>query len=81
MRSNYHITELRQLSDQQARFAPRERKLEQLERAEKLFEEIVPERLYTYEYLCFRITGYRPEAGAQETMSGEEARHDLRVFI
>ena len=51
---------MRELRDQQVRFAPREKKLEQVAQAEKLLGELDPERTYTYEYLCFRITNYRP---------------------
>ncbi len=81
MHSDYHIETLRGLCDQQARFAPREKKLEQLARAENLIHEIDPNRTYTYEYLCFRITEYRPEAGPQIVMTGDDARHDLRLLI
>lgn len=81
MHSDYHIESVRGLCDQQARFAPREKKLEQLDRAEKLIHEIDPNRTYTYEYLCFRITEYRPEAGPQVVMTGEDARHDVRLLI
>lgn len=81
MYSDYHIESLRGLCDQQARFAPREKKLEQLDRVEKLIHEIDPNRTYTYEYLCFRITEYRPEAGPQVVMTGEDARHDVRLLI
>ena len=47
--------------EQQARFAPKERRLEQIDRAERLLGEIEPEKRYPYEYLVFRITGFRPE--------------------
>jgi RNA polymerase primary sigma factor/RNA polymerase sigma factor len=43
--------------------------------------EIDPKRSYTYEYICFRVTSYRPEAAPQELISGEDAIHDLRLFI
>jgi RNA polymerase sigma factor (sigma-70 family) len=67
--------------DQQARFAPRERRLEQIDRAEVLLREIDPGKLYPYEYLCFRITGYRPDNAPQSISSGEDVRHDLRLFV
>ena len=52
---------LRQLRDQQVRFAPREKKLEQVNRAEQLIPELDRDRTYTYEYLCYRITDFRPD--------------------
>ena len=56
MHTDYRNPALRQLRDQQVRFAPREKKLEQVAQAEKLLGELDPGRTYTYEYLCFRIT-------------------------
>jgi RNA polymerase primary sigma factor len=56
MHTDYLDPAIRQLRDQQARFAPREKKIEQVNRAERLLMEIQPEKTYTYEYLCFRIT-------------------------
>jgi hypothetical protein len=81
MHMDYRISELKQLRDQQVRFAPREKKVQQLERAEKLISEIDPQKTYTYEYLCFRITDYRPEVTPNVKMSGATARHDLRLFV
>ncbi|MDX1943861.1 MAG: sigma-70 family RNA polymerase sigma factor [Pirellulaceae bacterium] len=81
MNTGYVTPVLKQLRDQQVRFAPRDRKLDQINRAEKLLAELDRERNYTYEYLCYRITDYRPEASPHASMSGEEARHDLRLFV
>jgi RNA polymerase primary sigma factor len=81
MHTDYHNTILKQLRDQQVRFAPREKKLEQVNRAETLLGEIDPEKTYSYEYLCYRITDYRPETFPQDTMTGDAARHDLRLFV
>jgi RNA polymerase primary sigma factor/RNA polymerase sigma factor len=72
---------MRQLRDQQVRFAPRDRKLEQVENAERLLAEIESERSYPYEYVCFRVTGYRPGATPHLTMVGEDVAHDLQRFI
>lgn len=81
MRNEYQNPTIRQLCDQQVRFAPRERKLEQVERAERLMNELVPDRMYSYEYLCYRITDYRPETTPSALVSGREAGHDLRLFV
>ena len=62
MHRDYVIPAIRELRDQQVRFAPREKKLEQVSQAERLLGELDPQRTYTYEYLCYRITHYRPEA-------------------
>lgn len=81
MHTDYRNPMMRQLRDQQVRFAPREKKIEQIQRAEKLLGEIHLDRTYTYEYLCFRVTDYRPEASPNTLISGKDAGHDLRFFI
>ncbi|MBC8874247.1 MAG: sigma-70 family RNA polymerase sigma factor [Planctomycetes bacterium] len=81
MHSTYRNSDIRGLRDQQVRFAPRMKKLEQVERAERLITEIEPSKTYSYEYLCYRITDYRPDAAPEMTMTGEEARHDVRLFV
>lgn len=81
MHTDYRNPAIRQLRDQQVRFAPRDRKLEQVNKAEKLIAEIDPSRTYTYEYLCFRVTKYRPDSYPDLKLSGDEASHDLRLFV
>jgi RNA polymerase primary sigma factor/RNA polymerase sigma factor len=81
MHSDYVNSAIRELRDQQVRFAPRNKKLEQVNLAEQLLGELDPGRTYSYEYLCFRITKYRPEAHPGVRMDGREASHDLRLFV
>lgn len=81
MHIDYLNPAIRQLRDQQVRFAPREKKVEQVSQAEKLLRELDPKRTYTYEYLCFRITNYRPESYPDMRLSGQDAGHDLRLFV
>ena len=81
MHTNYNISALRELRDQQVRFAPRDKKIEQIQRAESLLDEIESDRTYTYEYLCFRITDYRPDLSDPVQISGRDANHDLRLFV
>ena len=57
----YRHPALKQLKDQQTRYAPRDRRLEQVEKAELLLGEIEGAKRYPYEYLCYRITGFRPD--------------------
>lgn len=81
MHSNYKSLALRELRDQQVRFAPREKKIEQAGRAELLISELDPDEVYTYDYVSSRITTYRPTDHAGERLSGREASHDLRLFV
>ena len=81
MHTDYLNPAIRQLRDQQVRFAPREKKIEQVAQAERLLGELDPERTYPYEYLCYRITNYRPESYPDLKLTGQEAGHDLRLFV
>ncbi len=81
MHAEYRVSAMRELRDQQVRFAPREKKLEQVTAAEKLLAEIEPDRIYTYEYLCYRITHFRPAAHLDVKFAGGEAKHDLGLFV
>ena len=77
----YRHPALRQLKDQQARFAPAEDRLAQIDRAEALLAEVDPAKRYPYEYLWYRIKGFRPETAPELVLDGEDLRHDLRLFI
>jgi len=72
---------LKQLTDQQTRYAPPARCLEQKERAEKLLGEVEPTRQYPYQYVCFRVTDYRPDAYPDLLIDGSDLAHDLRLMI
>jgi RNA polymerase primary sigma factor len=72
---------LKQLTDQQVRFAPPARRAEQLARAERLLSEIDLRREYPYPFVCYRITEYRPETFADSLIHGQDLAHDLCLFI
>ncbi len=77
----YRHPAMKQLKDQQTRYAPRERRLEQIDRAEQLLNEIEDAKRYPYEYLCYRITGFRPEGWPALVLEGGDVQHDLRLFV
>ncbi len=81
MHTDYQNPAIRQLRDQQVRFAPREKKIQYADQAEKLLGELDPKRTYSYEYVYLRITSFRPEAYPDLKLSGQEASHDLRLFV
>ncbi len=81
MHGDYRSHIMKQLRDQQVRFAPRDKRLEQVENAEVLLYEISANKTYPYELVCFRITGFRPSATPFLTISGEDLQHDLLRFI
>ena len=77
----YRHPAMKQLKDQQTRYAPRERRLEQIDRAEQLLTEIDGGKRYPYEYLCYRITGFRPEGWPALVLDGGDVQHDLGLFV
>lgn len=81
MHTDYLNPALRQLRDQQVRFAPREKKIQQVDAAEQFLAEIDPKRVYTYPYVCYRITRFRSELYPDLKITGAELAHDLPLFI
>lgn len=81
MHQDYRIALIRELRDHQVRFAPRGKRLEQAERAERLLSELDMTREYPYEFIYFRVTDYRPEENCRKIVRGEDAAHDLRLFV
>jgi RNA polymerase sigma factor (sigma-70 family) len=79
--TNFKHPALKQLTDQQVRFAPPGRRLEQLTRAEKLLAEIDPTRQYPYQFVCFRITDFRPDSFPDLLIDGRDLEHDLCLMI
>jgi RNA polymerase sigma factor (sigma-70 family) len=72
---------LRQLTDQQVRFAPPAKRREQQARAEKLLTEIDPAKQYPYQYICFRVTEFRPDSYPDLLIDGADLLHDLRLMV
>lgn len=58
--------------------------MEQIDRCEALLREMEPGRSYPFDYLCYRITGFRPEGGRAEpdaVLSGSDARRDVERYL
>ena len=72
---------LKQLADQQVRFAPPSKRRDQKARAEKLLAEIDPSKQYPYQYVCFRVTEFRPDSYPDLLIDGTDLLHDLQVMI
>jgi RNA polymerase sigma factor (sigma-70 family) len=81
MMKDYRLPALRQLKEQQVRFAPVDARLGQLDRMEKLLSEISPSKKYPYQYVCYRITDFRTDANPNLLIEGKELEHDLQLFI
>lgn len=72
---------LQELTDQQVRFAPPSRRLEHLHRAERLLAELELDKQYPYQFICYRITDYRPDAYPDLLIDGKDLVHDLGIMI
>src|SRR5438093_11794918 len=77
----YKHPALKQLADQQVRFVPPPRRLEQMKRAERLLAEVRADKQYPYQYVCYRVTDYRPDAYPDLLIGGEELQNDLGLLI
>jgi RNA polymerase primary sigma factor/RNA polymerase sigma factor len=81
MHTDYLSPAMRQLRDQQVRFAPYEKQLQQADSAEKLLNELDPKQTYTCQYVCHRVTNNGYESDPDLKFTGKEVRHDLRLFV
>jgi RNA polymerase sigma factor (sigma-70 family) len=77
----YRNPAIKQLRDHQIKYAPRELRLKQIDRAEFLLNELQPNTPLSYQELCEKVTSYRGEMYPDLVLTGEEARHDLRCFV
>lgn len=81
MHEEYRDSKIKELRCQLTRFAPKGKKVEQAALAENLYSEIEPDRSYAFDYLCFRITNYRPETPSRHNIASADLKHDLRLLI
>lgn len=81
MHQDYRVGLIRELRDHQVKYAPRQKRLEQAERAERLLGELDLAREYPYEFIYYRVTDFRPEENSRKLVAGEDAAHDLRLFV
>jgi RNA polymerase sigma factor (sigma-70 family) len=66
----------------QLRFAPERKRYKQLAAAEKLFAIIDKDKEYPFEFVCFKITGYRlKDYITRELIKGSDLAEDLPIFI
>lgn len=81
MSATYKHPAMKQLTEQQARFAPIDKRLEQMSRAEKLLTQIEAGQSYNYQELTEVLTSYRSEKYPDLSIEGEDLLHDLPKFI
>ena len=81
MHEEYRDSKIKELRDQLTRFAPKGKKIEQAGLAETLYSEIEENRSYAFDYICFRITKYRPETPSRHNIAAPDVKYDLRLLI
>ncbi|MGL6195561.1 MAG: sigma-70 family RNA polymerase sigma factor [Thermoguttaceae bacterium] len=81
MSKEFKIPLLKELRDQQVRYVPRDKKLEQLARAEELLYDIPSLQMISYKYIFERITDFRPELHEDRLFDSDDAKHDILRFI
>ena len=79
--TRYRNPAMKQLADQQLRFAPVSVRMEQVGRAEELAFTVNTRQNYSYPDLCEKLTKYRAEMYPNLEVTGEDLLHDLRRFI
>jgi len=66
----------------QLRFTPQKQRRKQLDSAEELLAMVDRDKEYPFEFVCFKITGFRPKGQVEwESIKGDELADDLQIFI
>ncbi len=78
--AGYALKDIQEL-EAQLNFTPTSVREQQLLNIERLIHELEPDAGYPYEYVCFRITGYRPESDLGKSFPGAVLRKDLCLLL
>lgn len=75
--TGFRLDVMRDLADQLTRFAPSARLAEQAAKVAALRQDMNPGRVYPYQFVVWRITGFRPEDRPRLVLSGADLASDL----
>ncbi|MEM9644341.1 MAG: sigma-70 family RNA polymerase sigma factor, partial [Planctomycetota bacterium] len=81
MHTDYRDAKVKELRDQLTRFAPKAKKVEHADLAEKLHNEIEKDRSYAFDYVYFRLTNFRPDSPGRHNIAAADLAWDLRLMI
>lgn len=81
MSSKYNHPVLKQLTEQQKRYAPLDKRIEQMDRAEVLLASLTPDQTFHYPQLCEAITGFRTDKYPDLILTVTDLQHDLPLFV
>ncbi len=79
--TKYRNPAMKQLKDQQVKYAPVDVRLDQMDHAERLLHDLDPDRTYHYSDICEKVTSFRSELYPDLIIEGRDAIHDLRQFV
>ena len=79
--SKYRNPALRKLADQQVKYATKETKLSQIDKAESFIHDLEYEKDYPYTEVFRNITEHDSELYPQLKISGNDLAHDIRCFV
>jgi RNA polymerase sigma factor (sigma-70 family) len=77
----YQNPALKQLTEQQKRYAPLDKRVEQMDRAEALLTQLESDRTFRYPELCEAITGFRTDKYPDLIVTASDLQHDLPLFV
>ena len=72
---------IKQLAEQQVRYAPVEVRRQQMRRAEAFLADVDPDQQYSYQTICEQITSFRSDRYPEVSLAGKAISHDLRCFV
>lgn len=78
--STFRLDSIAQLA-RELNFAPQDVRAAQVDSAEQLLNLIDPAKAYPFDFVIFRITGYRPKTGGEALLTGIALQHDLGLLI
>jgi RNA polymerase primary sigma factor/RNA polymerase sigma factor len=81
MRADYRSAVIRRFCEEQIRRAAPDERLKQLDRTERLMDELSSSEIYQFSEIYSRITGSRCPPAARCELPGEDLLHDLRLFV
>jgi len=79
--NGFKIPALHALTDQTVRFATIAKRTEQVASIQSLLAEVRPETSYPYQFVLFRMTGFRSQDHADLVIAGRDLQHDLLLMI
>ena len=79
--TKYHAEAVRQLRDQLVRYTPKEKRMAQVDRAERLLDELADETVYPFEFIHYKVTGIRLLQPVNCMLKGQQWAEDMLAFI